>query len=63
MICYDLKSLKELKHVKITETTALAVDQDSSNSSINVFNFLESDLTSVKWSSFWLKLVLFDNTV
>ena len=52
IIHHSLKLLKELKHVKIKETAVLAVDSDFSNSSINVFNFLKSDLTSVEWSSF-----------
>ena len=63
MIHCGLKLLKELKYVEIKETAALAFDQGSFDSSINVFDFLKSDLTSVKWLSFWLKPVLFNNTV
>ena len=44
MIYHDLKLLKKLKHVKITETTKY----NASISSTNVFNFLKSELTSVK---------------
>ena len=63
MIYHDLKLLKELKCIKTEETVASVINQDYSDSSTDVFNFLESDLTSVKWLSFWLKLVSFNNTV
>ena len=48
MIQHGLKLLKELKHVKAEETAALAVAQGFSDSSTDVFNFLEPELTSVK---------------
>ena len=63
MIYHSLKLLKELKHVETKETAALAVDSDLSNSSINVFDFSKSDLTSIEWLSFWLKPVLFNDTI
>ena len=62
MIQCGLKSLKELKHVKVKETAALAVAQSLSDSSTDVFDFLEPELTSVKWSPSWLKPVPFDDT-
>ena len=62
MIWCDLKLLKELKCVEAEETAALAVAQGLSDSSTDVFNFSESELTSVKWLSFWLKPVSSDDT-
>ena len=48
MIWHGLKLLKELKYVKTEETAALVIDQSFSDSSTDVFNFSESELTSVK---------------
>ena len=62
MIWCDLKLLKELKCVEAKETATLAIAQSFTDSSTDVFNFSESELTSAKWSSFWLESVSSDNT-
>ena len=48
MIYCDLKLLKKLKYIKITEAAALTIEHNTFISSINFFNFLKFKLTSVK---------------
>ena len=62
MIQHGLKSLEELKCVKVKETAALAIAQGLSDSSTDVFNFSEPGLASAEWSPSWLEPVPSDGT-